>query len=297
MHIFVTGATGFIGSAVAQELLAAGYRVSGLARSGKAAESLRAAGVGVFLGHLGDPASLRAGIASADGIIHTAFNHDFSKIKESCEQDRCSIETFVNALAGSSIPLIVTSATGAIQAKGLLDEDAKPTPASGAPPRAVAEEIVAAAVARGVNASIVRLPPSVHGNGDHAFIPMLIDMARRTGVSAYVGEGQNCWSAVHRLDAAVLYRLVLEKGSKGGVYHGVAEEGIAFREIAGVIGRRLNVPVVSKTPQDAAEHFGWFSHFAQRDMPASSRKTQKDLGWMPKEVGLIADIDRPEYFL
>ncbi len=297
MRIFVTGASGFIGSAVVQELLGAGYEVSGLARSDKAAESLRVAGVEVCRGNLDDPASLRAGIASVDGIIHTAFNHDFSRFKESCEQDRRAIETFVNELAGSSIPLIVTSATGAVQGNDLLDEDAKPIPVSGTPPRAIAEEVVAAAAARGVNASVVRLPPSVHGHGDHAFIPMLIDVARRTGLSVFVGEGKNRWPAVHRLDAAVLYRLVLEKGSKGGVYHGVAEEGIAFREIADVIGRRLNVPVVSKTPQEAAEHFGWFSHFAERDIPALSRKTQKDLGWMPKEVGLIADIDRPEYFL
>jgi nucleoside-diphosphate-sugar epimerase len=273
MRVFVTGATGFVGSAVVQDLIQAGHQVLGLARSDASAAALTALGATVHRGQLEDVDSLRSGAAAADGVIHTGFIHDFSRFKENCEIDRRAIEAMGEALAGTGRHLVVTSGT-ALLAPGSVATEETAAPASSVIPR-VSEQT--ALSMDGVSASVV-------------------GMARAKGVSAYVGDGQNHWPAVHRLDTGRLYRLVLEKAVAGARYHGVAEEGIAFREIAQVIGKRLGLPIVSKSPEEAEEHFGWFAHFASINNRAASAKTRQVLGWQPTHPGLIEDLDRPVYF-
>jgi nucleoside-diphosphate-sugar epimerase len=294
MRVFLTGATGFIGSTVLQELIKAGHQVLGLARSDAGAKSLIAAGAQVHRGDVEDLDSLRSGAAASDGVIHTAFIHDFSKFKANCEIDRHAIEALGAGLAGSDRPLIITSGTGLLAPGRLATE--QDMPASSSIPRVASEEAAASVIARGGHVSVVRLPPSVHGDGDHGFVPLLIGIAREKGVSAYIGEGLNRWPAVHRFDAANLFRLALEKAPAGSRFHGVAEEGVAFRDIAQVIGKRLRIPVVAKSPEEAADHFGWFAHFAALNNPTSSARTQQLLGWHPKHAALIPDLDREPYF-
>jgi nucleoside-diphosphate-sugar epimerase len=293
MRVFVTGATGFIGSAIVSELIKAGHQVLGLARSDASASSLTAVGADAHRGSLEDLHSLRSGAANSDAVIHAAFIHDFLNYGAAAEADTRAIETLGTALAGSGRPFVVTSGTLLLQRQGPLATE-KDEWDPNFPRKSEAAGLAMAS--HGVRVSVVRLPPSVHGDSDRGFVPRLIAIAREKGVSAYVDDGLNCWPAVHRLDAAQLYRLALEKGTAGARYHGVADKGVPFREIAEVIGRRLNVPVISKSPEEAAGHFGWISHFVSIDCPASSDETQKQLGWRPTHASLIPDIDRPTYF-
>ncbi|SFO45017.1 Nucleoside-diphosphate-sugar epimerase [Chitinophaga sp. YR627] len=296
MKVFVTGASGFIGSAVVQELIAAGHQVTGLARSEASAKALEAAGAAVHYGSLEDLDSLKQGAAASDGVIHLAFIHDFSKYKENCETDRLAIEALSAGLEGTDRPLIITSGTGVIAPGRLVTEADLSAVGSAAIPRVASEEAAAAAVARGVKASIVRLPPSVHGDGDRGFIPGLIAIAREKGVAAYVEDGANRWPAVHRLDAAKVFRLALEKGNGRPVFHAVGDEGVSVKELAGVISRKLSLPLQSVSKDDAAAHFGWLGMFVSLNIPASAIQTAEWLGWKPEHVGLVADLENGTYF-
>jgi nucleoside-diphosphate-sugar epimerase len=294
MRVFVTGSTGFIGFAIVQELINAGHQVLGLTRSEAGASSLITAGAQAHRGDLEDLESLRSGAAMSDGVIHTAFNHDFSNFAANCEMDRRAIEALGTVLEGSDRPLIVTSGTGVLAPGRLATEDDVPV-SNPAYPR-VSEQTAISVAARGVNASVVRLP-QVHDRDKQGFVSYAIAVAREKGVSVFVGDGLNRWPAVHRLDAAHLYRLALEKGSAGARYHAVAEEGVPLRDIAEAIGRGLNVPVVVKPSEEAAQHFGFLGFFVGIDCPASSALTQERLGWHPTtQPGLIEDLHHASAF-
>jgi nucleoside-diphosphate-sugar epimerase len=296
MRVFVTGATGFIGSAVVDELIDAGHDVVGLARSDAAADAVERARAAVHRGALDDLDSLRSGAAAADGVIHTAYIHDFSQMEMAAQTDRRAIEALGSALEGSRRPFVVTSGTALINPGHVVTEEDAPDPNSARHPRAGTQQLALAFAARGVRVAMVRPGASVHGEGDHGFVPVLIDIARSTGVSGYIGDGSNRWPAVHRLDAARLYRLVLEQAPAGSAWNAVAELGVPTRDIAEVIGRHLDLPVVSVAPEEAGEHFGWISAFFSLDAPASSTLTRERLGWEPAHPGLIADLEAGHYF-
>lgn len=291
MRVFVTGASGFVGSAVVRELIDSGHQVTGLARSDSSAAKLAAAGAQVRRGSLGDLDSLRAGAAAADGVAHLAFVHDFENYVDAANIDRTAIAAIGEVLAGTERPFVVTSGlAGFGLGRPLTEEDA----AARESPRVSEEALVLAD--RGVRVSAVRLAPSVHGEGDHGFVPRLIEVARTKGISAYPGDGSNRWPAVHRLDAAQLFRLALENAPAGARLHGVAEGGIPVRDIAEVIGRHLGLPVESVPVEQAFDHFGWLGGFFALDLPASSALTQERLDWHPVHPGLIADLEKGHYF-
>lgn len=296
MKVFVTGATGFVGTAVTRELLAHGHQVLGLARSDRGADALSRIGAEIIRGDLEVPETLRRGAEAAEAIIHTGFMHDFSRFAEACAIDRAAIETLGSAIEGSDKPLIVTAGVASLDAAGpLAMESDLALPPSAVYPRA-SEVAAQALTARGIPTGVMRLPPSVHGKGDHGFVPMLIDMARQKGRSAYIGEGSNAWPAVHVDDAARAFRLAVEAGPGAGTFHAVAEQGVPFRRIAETIAGGLGVPCVSLGEDEARNHFGWFFGFASVDQPTSSEKTRADLGWNSTGPDLLTDIVQAGYF-
>ena len=296
MRVFVTGATGFIGSAVVHELIDAGHQVTGLARSDQGAASVQAAGAEVHRGSIEDLDSLRSGAAASEGVIHTAYIHDFTPTgdpRAAAEKDGRAIEALGDGLAGTGRPLVV--ATGNLVTPGRVPTEDDVAPRDAPHPR-ISEPVALGLADRGVRVSVVRLPPSVHGEGDHAFVPALIGIARATGLAACVGDGSNRWAAVHRLDAAHLFRLGLEAAPAGTRLHGIGDEGVPFREITEVIGRQLGLPVKSISAEEAADHFGAFAMFASLDAPGSSALTRERFGWQPVQPGLIADLEEGHYF-
>jgi nucleoside-diphosphate-sugar epimerase len=295
MRVFVTGGSGFIGSAVVTELARAGHEVLALARSDASAAKLVRLGAEIHRGALEDLDSLRAGAAACDAVAHLAFIHDFSQIEESGRADLRAIEAFGEVLAGTGRPLAVTSGTGMLAATGRNEDDLPQLGGAGAH-RAPSEHATVALADRGVRSVLVRLPPSVHGEGDHGFIPRLIAIAREQGVAGYVGEGANRWAAVHRLDAARLFRLALESAEAGSAVHGVGDEGVPTRDMADAFARHLGVPVRSIAPEDASEHFGWLGGLFAADMSASASLTRERLGWAPVQPGLIDDLEQGHYF-
>jgi len=296
MKVFVTGATGYIGSVLVPELINAGHSVLGLARSDAGAAKLVAAGAEVHRGSLEDLESLKTGAATSDGVIHAGFPHDFSDYEGCCKKDFNAIDTMGNVLAGTDKPLVITSGTLVCKLGELATEDVKQVVDNPLKMRLASEEKALEFANKGVRVSVIRLPPTVHSEGDKGFTPAIITAARTKGVSAYIGDGSNRWPSVHRFDAASLFRLALEKAPAGSIYHGVADEGVPLREMAEVIGRHLNVPVASKSAEEAGQHFGWVVMVVGLDNPTSSALTQKQLGWKPAQPGLLQDLEQGHYF-
>lgn len=291
MKVFVTGASGFVGSAVVEELLNNGHQVLGLVRNEKGAEKVAALGADVLLGDVNDAEIIKKCAQQCDAVIHTAFNHDFSQYKASCEADRKVIGILAEVLAGSDKPIAVTSGVGILHYDREVTELDQLTAGADIIPRAATEEAAKAAAAKGVDIYVVRLPASVHDAGDHGFVPMVIDMAREHGESAYVGDGSNVWPAVHRSDAAAVYRMIIEQRPELKTLHPVGEKGITFIEIARTVAQGLNLPLVSKTGDEVKDHFGWLAHFAGISCLASSELTQQALGWEPKGPSLLSDME------
>jgi nucleoside-diphosphate-sugar epimerase len=306
MRVFVTGASGWIGSAVVPELTGAGHQVTGLARSDASAAALAAAGARVHRGALDDPGSLRSAAAASDGVIHLAFKHDLAftgDFQGAADADRRAIQAFGDALAGSGRPFVIASGTlglapgrVATERDGLATGPATAPPAGGAHARLANAQMTLALASRGVRPAVVRLPPTVHGDGDNGFMAAIVGIARAKGVSGYLGDGSSRWPAVHRLDAAHLFRLALDNAPAGSALHAVADQGVPIRDIAEVIGRHLDIPVAAISPEDAGEHFGWLAGFLGTDSPASSELTRELLGWHPTHPGLIDDLDKGHYF-
>ncbi|WNI14778.1 SDR family oxidoreductase [Actinacidiphila sp. ITFR-21] len=304
MRVFVTGASGWIGSAVVPELIGAGHQVVGLARSDASAAALTAAGAEVRRGTLDDPEALRGAAAESDGVIHLAFKHDLAfsgQFDDATAADRRAIETFGEALAGSERPFVIASGTLGLTPGRVATEQDRREPESAPLPGGPAARLgnahlTLALASRGVSSSVVRLAPTVHGEGDNGFVATLVAIARDKGVSGYLGDGANRWPAVHRYDAAQLFRLALEKAPAGSVLHGIAEEGVPVRSVAEVIGRHLGVPVVAVSAEKAGAHFGWMAGFLGADSPASNTRTRELLGWQPTRPGLIEDLDKGHYF-
>ncbi|WP_213814433.1 SDR family oxidoreductase [Glaciihabitans sp. dw_435] len=296
MRVFVTGASGFIGSAVVAELLAAGHEVTGLARSDASAAAITASGAQVLRGSLDDLEGLRAGADTSDGVIHLAYNHDFSQYLTAGETDRLAIEAMGSALAGTDRPLVIASGVlGLNPGRLALETDgANLTPADA--PRIAGAQATLALAGSGVRSSIVRLAPSVHNRDKEGFMGLIVDTAKAKGVAAYIGDGANRWPAVHVLDAAHLFVLALEKAPAGSILHGVGEEGVRLRDVAEVIGRHLDVPVVSLPASEAGEHFAWMGAFIGADAPASSAATQELVGWTPSHPGLLDDLEHGHFF-
>ncbi len=293
MRVFVTGATGFIGSAIVTELISTGHEVLGLARSDASADALKAIGVAVHRGDLTDTASLVAGAAACDGVIHTAFIHDFSQFMANIETDRRAVEAMAASLEGSNKPLVIASGTLMVARDGVATEADAPANPDG--PRAASETIVRGAAARGVRGAVVRLPPTVHGAGDKGFVPRMIELARRNGAAAYIGDGANHWPAVHRLDAARVFCLAVEKAAPGSALHAVAEEGVTMRAIAEAIGAGLGLPARSVTQEEAPALLEFLAMFAGVDNRTSSARTREMLGWTPTGPDLLTDIRENGY--
>jgi nucleoside-diphosphate-sugar epimerase len=296
MKVFVTGATGFIGSAVVNELISNGHKVIGLVRSDEGVKFLSSLGAEALRGTLTDIDVLQKGASESDGVIHTAFIHDWSNFAASCATDKAAIEAIGAVLVGSNKPFVVTSGILGLASGRLATEDDEVNLATAITPRAQSDIAALALASQGVRVSILRLPPSVHGDEDHGFVPLIIKIARDKGVSGYIGEGTNRWCAVHRLDAARLYRLALEKGRAGANYHAVGDESVTTKSLAEAIGAQLKLDVVSKTSEEAPAHFGFFSWPLSLDGPCSSAKTQEEFGWTPTGPGLIEDLQKGTYF-